>query len=122
MRCVGWGFAWEIGGRHRLLAALTVGYLLVLVLLVNAFPVGTFDPQVIIPLTIPLWFALPYVLILFSQAHDADIVARESGYPRRLFTLPLRTTTLVGWPLAQGAVVVAGLWLALGGRVLRSAG
>src|SRR5262249_8529869 len=113
MRSVGWAFAWDFWSRHRVTMLLSLSYLLVLTLLVHALPAGTLAPEVVAQLTIPLWGALVVLMALFAHGDQADIVARESGYPRRLFTLPLRTTALVGWPMALGAAVVTLFWLVL---------
>jgi hypothetical protein len=121
MHAVGWAFAWDMWGRYRRLTALTLAYLLVLVLLVNAFPAGSFDPGTVVRLTMPLWFLGPLLLGVGSLAEHADLAVRESGYPRRLLTRPLRTLELVAWPLSLGAAAVAGYWLVLGGLVLRPA-
>src|SRR5205823_14801920 len=43
-------------------------------------------------------------------------------YPSRSFTLPLRTVTLAGWPMALGATAGALLWLAVAGLALRPGG
>jgi hypothetical protein len=125
MRSVAWGFARDFWGRQRLerLAILVaLAYLLVLVLLVNALPAGALAPAVVGQLCIPLAFALPHLLAVFCHGDQADLAARESGYPRRCFTLPVRTAALVGWPMALGAVAVSLYWLAVAGLILRPAG
>jgi hypothetical protein len=122
MHAVGWAFAWEMWRGSRLVLVPTLAYLLALVLLVQAFPAGTFAPERIAELTIPLWLAGLNLFALLSHAESADLVARESGYPRRTLTRPLRTVTLAGWPMALGGTAVALLWLAVVGLVLRPAG
>src|SRR5438309_506622 len=110
MYAVARSFAWEFWGRQRLVIVPVLLYLLALLALVNAVPAGALDPKVIAQLTLPLWFVVPYFMAIFSYGDHADILARESGYPRRAFTLPLRTTALVGWPMVLGAATVAGFW------------
>ncbi len=121
MRALAGAFAWDLAGRQRLLVALGLGYLLALALLVNVLPAGTLEPRIVLPLCFPLWFALPHLLALFTHGDQADLVGRESGYPRRAFTLPVRTAALAGWPLALGGAVLALYWLVLAGLVLRAA-
>jgi hypothetical protein len=122
MRSVGLAFAWDFWRRHCLVLWPVMGYLLVLVVLVNVFPHGTFPPETIAGLTIPLCCVVPLLTSLFSHGDKADLGSRESGYPRRLFNLPLRSVTLVGWPLAVGACTLVLFWVVLGGLVLRPAG
>jgi hypothetical protein len=122
MHSVARAFAWDFWRRQRLVVALVLGYLLALVLLVNVFPSGTFDPGAIAQLCIPLAFVLPHIIALFAHGDQADLVARESGYPRRAFTLPVRTSALVGWPMLLGGAAVALFWLTVAGLVLRAAG
>lgn len=130
MRCVGWAFAWEVWGRHRLMMLLALAYLLALILLFQVAPAGTFEAPIDRPntpplgfaLSLPLGFALVYLLAAFAHGDQAQLESRESGYPRRAFTLPVRTAALAGWPLALGASVTVLLWLAVAGLVWRPCG
>lgn len=45
-----------------------------------------------------------------------------SGYPKRMYALPVPTRTLVFWPLLIGAVVTALIWLAIAGLVFLLSG
>ncbi|SIO43473.1 hypothetical protein SAMN05444166_4696 [Singulisphaera sp. GP187] len=45
-----------------------------------------------------------------------------SGYPKRMYALPVPTRVLVFWPLLIGAVVMALLWVAIAGMVFRQSG
>src|SRR5439155_1448241 len=67
-------------------------------------------------------FVVPYLIAIFAHGEQADMMARESGYPRRAFTLPVPTAALVGWPMALGIAAVAGFCLVMIGLVLRLAG
>src|SRR5207244_3636529 len=64
------------------------------------------------PVLAPLTSAFIFLLAVFSFGLDGDFAGRPSIYPRRLFTLPVTTSSLAGWPMLYGAVAVAGLWLA----------
>jgi hypothetical protein len=72
--------------------------------------------------SIPLWATLVVILAAFGHGTDADLAAAESGFPRRSFTLPVRTTTLVAWPMALGGLVAASAWLAVAGLLYRRCG
>jgi hypothetical protein len=119
MHTVGLSFAWEFWGRHRWLIGPTLAYLFALVLMINLAPVGTFTPPIIVELSMPLWPAILVLIAIFSYGDRGDLLARESGYPHRAFTLPVRTAALVAWPLALGAAFVGSLWLVLAGWVLQ---
>src|SRR5260370_5429155 len=122
MHSAGWAFAWEFWSRYRILSALALVNLLALVLLVNIFPAGTFDPEGVASGTMPLWGIVLLIFATFSSGEKADILARESPYPGRLFAMPVRTTALVAWPMAVAGTAVALLWLILGTWVLRASG
>jgi hypothetical protein len=122
MFAVGWAFAWDFWSRQRILLSLSLGYLLLLALLVSAFPADRLDPKIVGQLTIPLAGAVVVLAALFSYGEQADIAACESCYPRRSFTLPLRSVALAGWPLVIGAAVLALFWLVLAALILRPAG
>jgi hypothetical protein len=123
MCTAGWAFAWDFfWGRRRILTTLTLAWLVVLAVVVQVLPAGPQDVKVIGPLSIPLWSLLVVLAALFSHGDQADILARDSGYPRRLFTLPLPTAALAGWPLVLGGGALALLWLPLAGLILRPVG
>ncbi len=124
MHSVGWAFAWETWRRHQLMILPALVYLLALIVLFHAAPPGTFSARVGEPespeigalLSEPLIIAFFGLLILFlpgDEATKARLEARESGFPRRLFTLPLRNTALAGWPLGLGGLTIVLLWVVL---------
>lgn len=59
---------------------------------------------------------------LFAYAVDADVAGRDSTFPARMFTLPLTSHALVGWPMLYGTVSIALAWTAAAGLVIRPAG
>jgi hypothetical protein len=60
-----------------------------------------------------LFIGFIYLCGVFSFASGAMLEARESGFPSRLWPLPLPTPALVGWPFLWGAAVGAFAWLSL---------
>jgi hypothetical protein len=68
-----------------------------------------------------IWFVigLLYAVSVFSYGFEARMEAAESGFPVRHYTLPVRTSVLVGWPMIQGMAVAVALWLAWEHLVLR---
>jgi hypothetical protein len=111
--------AWEFRQRHRWGFVACAAYLLVL----GAIKLVVLERWLHIHLDsgesfavmvmVPLVAAFTYSLAVFTFGLDADLGARVSMYPRRLFTLPVRTAGLAGWPMLYGSVVVMILWLAL---------
>ena len=63
-------------------------------------------------MVIPLTVTFTYFLAVFSFGLAGDLAARQSMYPARMFTLPVTTAALAGWPMLYGAAAMALLWLA----------
>ncbi len=55
----------------------------------------------------PLSTTFMYYLAVFSFGFSGDLAARPSIFPARMFTLPVRTGTLVLGPMLHGTVAVA---------------
>jgi len=68
-------------------------------------------------IVVPLSVAAFYLLALFSFGFRGDLLARRSMYPDRLFTLPVPTSALAGWPMLYGAACMA--TMALSARLVR---
>ncbi len=75
---------------------------------VNLDDVESFATVVVVPLNV----TFTYFLAVFSFGFSGDLAARQSMYPARMFTLPVPTAALAGWPMLYGAAAVAMLWLA----------
>jgi len=60
---------------------------------------------------VPLSTAFLYFLAVFSFGLGGDMAARQSPFPARMFTLPVTTRALAGWPMLFGTAAVASLWL-----------
>jgi polyhydroxybutyrate depolymerase len=71
---------------------------------------------------VPLAFAFMYFLAVFSYGLAGDLTARHSLYPARMFTLPVSTAALAGWPMLYGTTTLAGLWVAAALIALRPSG
>src|SRR3990170_4195904 len=117
MRSPALAIAWEIRQRHRwglitlsaYLLALTATRLFILepgqaIALDSA---ETFAFVVVVPMTA----TLVYFLAVFTFGLEGDLAGRQSIYPARMFTLPVTTTALAGWPMFYGTVAMAILWL-----------
>lgn len=128
MRSPAAAIAWEFGRRYRWGLAALAGYLLALgviklLILAPAPPVDLERSQSMWFLVLaPLTAAFIFLLAAFSFGLDGDFAARQSIYPARLFTLPVTTAALAGWPMLYGAAAAAGLWLATALLALRPSG
>jgi hypothetical protein len=117
MRSPARAIAWEFFRRHRWGWIAIAGYLLVLAAArLLGFAPGPAEPS---PERFAATVALPqsavflYLLAVFSFGFSGDLAARQSMYPSRLFTLPVTTAALAGWPMLYGTVAIAGLWLSM---------
>jgi polyhydroxybutyrate depolymerase len=128
MRSAAAAFAWEFRQRLRWgLIALAV-YLVVLATVqflilgprspIHPLRSTTFAFTVLVPLS----FAFMYFLAVFSYGLAGDLTARHSLYPARMFTLPVSTAALAGWPMLYGTTTLAGLWVAAALIALRPSG
>ena len=52
-----------------------------------------------------------YFLAVFTFGLGGDLAARQSPFPARMFTLPVTTRALAGWPMLFGTAAMASLWL-----------
>jgi hypothetical protein len=112
-------FGWQIWTRHRLGLTLCAGYWLLLIIGANALPSGAI-PHALLPFAFaPCGAVFGYLVCIFSFSREARLEVCESGFPSRLWTLPLRTWTLAGWPMLWGTAVLASAWLLLSCGVLR---
>ncbi len=65
-----------------------------------------------------LWLSI-FLIGIGSFGLAVDVGSGQSCFPSRLFTLPVRTGALAGWPLAYGALGASLLWLATAGLILQ---
>jgi hypothetical protein len=110
-------FAWEFRHRHRWFLIAVAVYLLVLALakalLLGADQVLSFDPPdgfaafAVVPFNVTFF----YLISVFTFGTAGDVAARQSIYPSRLFTLPVSTAALAGWPMLYGTLAMFALWL-----------
>ncbi|MDQ6871987.1 MAG: hypothetical protein M3037_08225 [Gemmatimonadota bacterium] len=117
MRSPAAAVGWEFRQRHRWgLIALT-GYLLVLatiklVVVARGVPIRLDTPESFaFVVVVPLTATFTYFLAVFTFGLDGDLAARQSTYPARMFTRPVPTAALAGWPMLYGAAAMIILWL-----------
>jgi hypothetical protein len=111
--------SWELWRRHRWglagVAALVASFALASA--IAPLPVHLASAN-------SLWLVLGlcYVIGVFAYGFEGRLEAAESGFPVRLFVLPVRTRMLVGWPMLQGMATAVVLWLVWDRFVLRPSG
>jgi hypothetical protein len=110
--------AWEFRQGHRFALIALAGYALVLGLIKLLIP-GPWAPieldtpnETAAVLIGPFSMTFLYFLAVFSFGLAGDLAARQSMFPARMFTLPMTTRALVGWPMLYGTAAMASLWLA----------
>src|SRR5438128_4142126 len=95
---------WEFRQRHHwgligLAAYLGVLATIKLVILARGLPINLESPQSFaLVVVVPLSVTFTYALAVFSFGLSGDLAARQSMYPARMFTLPVTSAALAGWP------------------------
>ena len=118
MRSPAAAVAWEFRQRHRLGLIALIAYLAVVAtiklgVVAHALPINLESPESFaFVVMMPLVATFTYSLAVFTFGLDGDLAARQSMYPARLFTLPVTTTALAGWPMLYGTASMVVLWLA----------
>jgi hypothetical protein len=108
--------AWEFRARHRWGVRALAVYLALLVVIKIAMVASgrivtlesgeAFAFVVMLPLTTTFM----YFMAVFSYGLAGDLAARPSMFPARLFTLPVTSGALAGWPMLYGTSTMALLW------------
>lgn len=116
MRSPAAALAWEFRQRHRLGFIALTSYLFVLALIrlfiLRGQRLNMDDESFALVVIVPLAAMFLYSLAVFSFGLSGDLAARQSIYPPRMFTLPVTTSALVGWPMLYGTLASAVLWFA----------
>jgi len=118
MRSPAAAIAWEFRQRHRwgfiaVLLYLSVIAMIKIVVLARAVSIHLDSPESFAFVIMgPLTATFTYFLAVFTFGLDGDLAARQSMYPARMFTRPVTTAALAGWPMLYGAGAMMILWLA----------
>src|SRR5688572_3711824 len=113
MRSPARAFAWEFCRRHRWgLVAIGVYVLALIVVPAMGYPIELDPPNgMAAAVIVPLGSTFLYFLAVFSFGLSGDLASRRSMYPERMFTLPVTSAGLAGWPMFYGALAMEALWL-----------
>jgi hypothetical protein len=118
MRTPAAAIAWEFRRRNRWgLIAVTVSLFIITAIKLLTVGLGkriNFDDSMSFALVVivPLSATFMYFLAVFTFGLTGDVAARQSIYPVRMFTLPVTTAALAGWPMLYGTLAMAALWFA----------
>ncbi len=111
--------AWEFLRRHGWGFAALVGYFvglaavkLLVVLSGQPVPLES-SVQFAMVGVVPLAATSLYLLAVFSFGFSGDFAGRQSIYPTRMFTLPVTSAALAGWPMLYGGTGMVILWAAM---------
>lgn len=109
--------------RHRRGLTLVGGSWLAAMLLFRTVPAGVFawrgdlslppGRMVFIFLISSMIVAAEYLVMVFTFAKETRLEACASGFPARLWPLPLPTHALVGWPMLWGSAAMILGWMTL---------
>ena len=113
---------WLIWTRHRCWIVLGAIYFLAIAIASHLMPRQEAFHGAIGLLSAPVPFFFIWLFGEFTFGREIDLARRESGFPDRMFTLPITNRQLVIWPMCMG-VLAAGLsFLLFDNLVLRPRG
>jgi hypothetical protein len=122
MRSPALAMAWELGQRHRTGLLILWGYVAVVAVVIAMLPIEQRSPRLAGMTMLPVWSGIAYLLVVFSFGYETELAGRESCFPSRKFTLPVRTVALVGWPMLFGTLTIGLLWVAAALFIFRACG
>lgn len=107
-------FAWQF--KRALLPLLVFLAYLVVIGLARPWVAGDRDVKfgdgLAATILVPTSLLFFYLLATFSFGTTGDLGARQSIYPVRMFTLPVTSAALAGWPMLYGAAAMVPVFLA----------
>ncbi|HEX7558471.1 MAG TPA: hypothetical protein VF386_04700, partial [Usitatibacter sp.] len=117
MRGAARAIAWDFARHHRfglvLLAVYLAAFAAIKLWILGPEAGLRFDPPnglasfIVIPVTIAFFFLVG----VYTYGLSGDLAARESTFPRRMLTLPVKTAALAGWPMLYGTISTVTLWI-----------
>lgn len=109
MRSTALAIGWEMWGRNRWgILAFGAGWL-ILCFWANALPQGA-DHEPVFLLSISVFAVAILYLMSIVLNTEFRTSAMMAGYPSRMFALPVRTRSLVAWPMIYGVAALFTMW------------
>jgi hypothetical protein len=121
MRSPALTLGWELWAKHRLGFCAIALWAVVAAVLVRVLPKHWADDAVAVPSFVLSCFVYLYLQWVFVYA-ESTLADNETGFPPRLFTMPVRTSLLVFWPMLYGATAIALGWLWLAWLIIHPGG
>jgi hypothetical protein len=122
MRSPALAIAWQLFARYRVWIAVGSVYFIFAAVFCQLLPQSQTFMNIRHALALPLVFAPLGLMALFVFGSEIDIAGRESSFPEKMFTLPVRTSMLVVWPMTLGALTTGAVCVAITWLVLRPSG
>jgi hypothetical protein len=126
MRSIAGALLWQITWPYRRWLVAVGVYLIAAILVVHGLPAdlrARLGPSVVSSighcLSIPL---IPIELLLVIVFSLPAKTLKEEGFTVHMRVLPVRTSTLVAWPMVGGCVAVMAVWWIVAALVMRPAG
>jgi hypothetical protein len=112
---------WELWAKHRLGFWVLALWAVVAAVLVRVLPKPWAEDAVAAPSMVLSYFVYLYLHWVFVYA-ESTLAGNDTGFPPRLFTMPVRTSLLVFWPMFYGVATIALGWLWLGWLIFEPCG
>ena len=110
---------WQLWRRYRWWLASGGAYFVLVTVVSRLLPAGTICDAVTLYLASPLAVGLLGLLSVFAYGYGVDLDNRESGFPKRMFTLPISSRALAGWPMLYGMIAVSAATTTLGQLIIQ---
>src|SRR5262245_8971326 len=114
--------AWSIWQRHRR-GLIATPILFVAAIVITAVAQSRLNSDAALQVSALAWGALVidafYLAAVFAYGFDADLATAGTCFPARMFTLPVRTAQLSGWPMLSGVGFMNLLWFGTAALMLR---
>jgi hypothetical protein len=114
--------AWQLWARHRVWIISGLAYFLLAAICCHALPHTPPYLNIRQAIAFPLILVPLGLMIIFVFGTNVDVAARESTFPSKMFTLPVRTSLLVLWPMVFGTLTMILSSVAISWLVLRPSG
>ena len=97
---------WELWAKNRLGLTVIAAWIVIAALLIRVLPEDLAVVLIAKPTLTLAWFICLYVSWVFIYA-ESTLAGNATGFPPRLFTMPVRTSILVALPMLFGGATIA---------------
>jgi len=108
---------WQLWRRRRWAVLVTGIYVAIVSIVCHQGAAIDWRPSLSLA-CVPIAFGVLFIVAGFAYP-DSDLAGREASFPTDQFLLPARSTTLVYWPMAFGALAISISWLSFCVFILR---